>query len=93
MSPTGKSFRFVSCVRAVCMSSQIRETNRRGPFPFSLLPSLPFPFSLSGVVLGLDLPKRGFGPDSDPHGSISGSDASPGSFFQAGSSGRHQIQP
>ena len=23
--PTGKSFRFVSCVRAVCMSSQIRR--------------------------------------------------------------------
>ena len=55
----------------------------RGPFPFSLFASLPFPFSLSGVVLGLDLPKRGFGPDSDPHGSKSGSEGIPWQLFSS----------
>ena len=53
LRPTGKSFRFVSCVRAVCMSSQIGEKKRRLTFPFSLFFSLPFPFSLSRLAPGL----------------------------------------
>ena len=81
MSPTGKSFRFVSCVRAVCMSSQIQEKSQARPlslFPFGLAA-----FSLSVVVLCLDLPKHGFGPDSDPHGSKSGSVGIPWQLFSS----------
>ena len=54
MSPTGKSFRFVSCVRAcvravliVRLDSAEKERERENPFAFSLLVSQPFPFSLS----------------------------------------------
>ena len=54
MSPTGKSFRFVSCVRAcvravlyVRSDSAKKDIRSSGPFPFSLLVSQPFPFSLS----------------------------------------------
>jgi hypothetical protein len=49
--PTGKSFRFVSCVRAVSMSSQIGEKNGREPFPFSLSPRFLFPFPFSPLPL------------------------------------------
>ena len=83
MRPTGKSFRFVSCVRAVCMSSQIGEKKHRGTFPFSLFFSLPFPFSLPGWPTGwyLDVQKHGFVTDSDPHGSKSGSEGIPWQLF------------
>ena len=37
----------------------------------------------TGVVLGLDWPKRGFGPDSDPHGSKSGSEGIPWQLFSS----------
>ena len=83
LRPTGKSFRFVSCVRAVSMSSQIGEKNRRLTFPFSLFFSLPFPFSLPGWPTGwyLDVQKHGFVTDSDPHGSKSGSEGIPWQLF------------
>ena len=52
VSPTGKSFRFVSCVRACVRAvpyvrSDSAKKVIRTPFPFSLLVSQPFPFSLS----------------------------------------------
>ena len=92
MRPTGKSFRFVSCVRAVCMSSEIGE--KISPWDLSLFPffSLPFPFSLSRLAPGpfknmvLWLIRTLMAPNLDPR-------ASPGSFFQAGSPGKSQIQP
>ena len=37
----------------------------------------------TGVVLGLGWPKRGFGPDSDPHGSKSGSEGTPWQLFSS----------
>ena len=50
VSPTGKSFRFVSCVRArggCRVRSGQKDKVLRDRFPFSLFPPAAFPFSLS----------------------------------------------
>ena len=50
VSPTGKSFRFVSCVRArggCRVRSGQKDKVVRDRFPFSLFPTAAFPFSLS----------------------------------------------
>ena len=50
VSPTGKSFRFVSCVRArggCRVRSGQKDKVLRDRFPFSLFPPGVFPFSLS----------------------------------------------
>ena len=50
-------------------------TQKRLLAPYGSIPS--------GVFGGPDLPKRGFGPDSDPHGSKSGSEGIPWQLFSS----------